>query len=164
MGADFERRFQMRRQIDPVVLTPDQAVPLALWFTEVLTNAMKYASGDGPAEAARLEVTLRMEAENRCRLTVRNSVAADSGAEDSAAAAEDVADRPDGGLGSRLLEAFAEQLGGEFVMEERDGWHRAELRFTVAEPGQEPDGDAPGGAAAPPEGEAAEPQPPSGVA
>lgn len=155
MGADHERRFRLRKRIDRVVLSPDQAVPLALWFTEALTNAMKYAHGADDEGPARLDVTLTAGPGGRVDLVLANSVAAEPAADPLAET------EPGGGLGSQLLQAFAEQLGGRFHAEEAAGWHRVTLAFTAEAPAAAPPGggtqaeaepgagDAPGDRAAP---------------
>jgi two-component sensor histidine kinase len=81
---------------DAVEVPLDQAIPLALIVTELVTNAMKYAFPDG--RDGRIEVTVRRH-EGRLRLTV---------ADDGAGMSED---RPSGdGLGMTLVSALAQQL------------------------------------------------------
>ncbi|WP_134724485.1 ATP-binding protein [Paracoccus luteus] len=92
-------------QVAPLTLPTAQAAPLGLLVNELMTNAMKYAFPD--ARPGRLTVALDRGADNRLRLTV-----ADDGVGVEAAAAGPGDARPRG-VGSLLVAAFAEQLGGQ---------------------------------------------------
>lgn len=103
--------------LDPISLYPDQAVPLALFVTEALTNAFKHG-GEG---AGTIAVRLRNEGE-RARLTVENEVGARRAATDWDGAA---------GLGNRLIKAFATQLEGRVEVEEEEGRYCVGLSFPL---------------------------------
>ena len=117
MATGPGRPIEIEQDFDPVRLTPDQAVPLSLFLTEALTNAIKYAGndGDGPPH---LSVSLKRMEEDAALLCVVNSTGT----------------RPDNdteiesgtGLGVQLLDAFAQQIGGQVSREEKDG------RFALA--------------------------------
>lgn len=92
-------------QVAPLTLPTSQAAPLGLLVNELMTNALKYAFPDGCG--GRLTVALDRCADHRLRLTV-----ADDGVGVDAAAARTGEVRPRG-VGSLLVEAFAEQLGGQ---------------------------------------------------
>ena len=122
-GTGPGRRFEVETAFDDLRLTPDQAVPLSLLMTELLTNALKYG-GPGADGHARLELSLRRSGGTAALLTVRNTVPFDrSGARGSATEST--------GLGAQLAEAFAQQLGGRLVTGEEDGTFAATLRFEL---------------------------------
>ena len=84
-------------EADPILLGPDQAVPLALVVNELVTNAVKH--GGGP-EAS---VTIKLGRSSQgCRLAVRNRGTLPAGyrPEDSR------------GFGMRMVTSMVNQLGG----------------------------------------------------
>ncbi|MDZ4095388.1 MAG: histidine kinase dimerization/phosphoacceptor domain -containing protein [Paracoccaceae bacterium] len=116
-------RVEVETEIDPVPMTPDQAVPLSLLLTEALTNALKYM-GSEPGAAPRLSVTLKRLLDGRAALEVCNT----TGPQTLVAENE-----PDlgSGLGSQLLDAFSRQLDGEVTIIATDGEYRLRLEFLV---------------------------------
>ena len=62
LGTGGGRSVTLESNLDPVRLTPDQAVPLALLTTEALTNALKYAGAPAGGGAAWLRLGLRHDA------------------------------------------------------------------------------------------------------
>ena len=106
--------------LDPVALYPDQAVPLSMWATEALTNAVKYvgaAAGDVP----RISVSLTVDDEKTVVLCIENTLGADAGA----------ADADSTGLGTTLMTAFCRQLEGSDAVERHSGRYERTLRFAV---------------------------------
>ena len=105
--------------ITPVVMMPDQAVPLTLLATEAFTNALKYA-GRAPDEAAPwVRISLSMPEPGRGLLVVENST-------DGAAQEQGT------GLGSQLIEAFAMQLEGAIELDEHPHRYCLTLAFRIA--------------------------------
>lgn len=92
-------QITLRTDIAAVDLPTAQAAPLGLLVNELMTNAMKYAFPDG--RHGILSVTLAL-AQGQLALTV-----ADDGVGIQPSPAPEA-----GGIGSELVEAFAEQLGG----------------------------------------------------
>lgn len=88
-------------KLQPLILLPDQAVPLSLLATEAFTNALKYA-GTAPGEDQPwVRVSLSSPQPGRAVLEIVNSVGSQE-------------ENPDGtGLGSQLIEAFSTQLEGD---------------------------------------------------
>ncbi|AUM75085.1 histidine kinase dimerization/phosphoacceptor domain -containing protein [Paracoccus jeotgali] len=87
--------------IEPLILQPDQAVPLTLLTNEAFTNALKYAGVPSGETEAWVRVTLERVDATHARLNVTNSIGH--------------SERPPAhgtGLGSQLIEAFAMQLDG----------------------------------------------------
>lgn len=100
-------------------LDSDAAIPLALLALEAITNSMKYAFEHG--RDGEIAVTLTEEA-GELELTIRdNGVGIDL----------DAANAPDqAGLGSKLMNAFARQLGGQLETDSRVGeGYTISLRF-----------------------------------
>lgn len=101
---------------EPVEIATDRAIPLALVVNELVTNAVKHAGEDGPCE---VEVRLRRVDEERIELIV---------ADDGGGLPDGFDPKTGGGLGMRLVMAFAQQLeaglkvhpqrpGTEFVLD-----------------------------------------------
>jgi PAS domain S-box-containing protein len=95
---DGEAFIMLKTDIDSELLLTDRAIPIGLIVNELVTNAVKYGF---PGEATgTVTVTLR-----RVPGGLRLTVADDGHAFDPR--------RGDSGLGGRLVEAFAQQLGGQ---------------------------------------------------
>ena len=105
-------------KLDPLVLMPDQAVPLTLLATEAFTNALKYSGASDPDAQPWVRVSLRTDGPKTAVLEVENSVAVTTVAEGT-------------GLGSQLIEAFATQLGGSAEQETSGDRFLLRLRFKV---------------------------------
>lgn len=121
-GAD--RKIRTDVAVDPLQLTPDQAVPLSLLLTEAMTNAVKYASAD--VGTPLISVSLSRLAEGRARLEVRNGIAASGPHRDG-----DAGDEAHSGLGSQLLNAFAQQLGGVLSVLDMPGTYALSVEFDI---------------------------------
>jgi two-component sensor histidine kinase len=107
IGAAPTQMFQVTPAIDLIRLTPDQAVPLALFLTEDMANVMKHGMS-APDETVQVGVTLAFDTGGRARLSLTNGLPKPGGARTNAgtAAASD-------GFGSQLMAAFTEQLDGQ---------------------------------------------------
>lgn len=117
------RKLEVKTDINPVMLYPDQAVPLSLLVAEATTNAMKYI-GDQTADRPSISVELVQE-DRACRLTISNSIGASDEQEST-------------GLGSKLMTAFALQLGGQVEVEHTDAFYKLTLQFNALEFEPEP--------------------------
>lgn len=122
--------LRIETDLEPLVLMPDQAVPLTLLATEAFTNALKYSGVADPQARPWVRVRLGMDDPRHAVLEVENSVGAASLAEST-------------GLGSQLIEAFAMQLEGEATQEMDASRYLLRLRFKV-ENLHKPGGAAPG--------------------
>ncbi|AWB50513.1 histidine kinase (plasmid) [Gemmobacter aquarius] len=123
------RNAQVRGQIvavesnlQPVQLTVDQAVPLALLLTEALSNALKYA-GTEDGTAPRIVVTFSVEKTGEAQLEVANSVTGTARSIDL--------DTTGTGIGTQLLRGFTKQLGGEFSREFTGGMCYLRVWFSL---------------------------------
>lgn len=96
------RTVTVRRHLAPLRLYPDQAVPLSMVLSEMLTNAFKYVGtpGDG---AAWIEVTLAETEDGYVSLTVENS---------RGTPVSELPGEESTGIGTRLMQAFVMQLDG----------------------------------------------------
>ncbi|MCX7559266.1 sensor histidine kinase [Sulfitobacter sp. F26204] len=108
--------IEVETDFDPVLLYPDQAVPLALLVAEGMTNALKYLGSANKAKPF-IRVSLK-QVGTECVLTMENSVGDTSFADGT-------------GLGAKLINAFSVQLGGEINFEKGDEVYSLTLRFEI---------------------------------
>lgn len=108
--------LKIQTQLEPLVLMPDQAVPLSLLATEAFTNALKYSGTGEDGAQPWVRVSLRHDGPGWVLLEVENSVGERSDMEST-------------GLGSQLIEAFSTQLEGEARQEQSEGRYLLSLRF-----------------------------------
>ncbi len=117
--ASLEHGIEMHCSAEPIELPADRAIPLALIVVEAVTNAVKHAFPEdlraGPAP--RIEVALWLEGP-----LVRLAVSDNGIGQQPGAPAEQ-------GLGLRLLDALARQLGGSL-----EQTHDAGTTLTVTFP------------------------------
>ncbi|MBB5515966.1 two-component sensor histidine kinase [Rubricella aquisinus] len=136
LGDEKRQQIHVETRLEPVALYPDQAMPLALLVSEATTNAIKHMTSiDAPS---RLSISLTLDAEDQITLVIVNTLhnlPVATGTDD----AEDVTSD---GLGSQLIEAFAQQLDAEMNVEKTGGLYRVALTFARAEFSEE---DAPQG-------------------
>lgn len=122
MASGPGHRFAVTTAFDDLLLTPDQAVPLALLLTEAMTNALKYAGGS-PGHPASLDIRLLREEGRTAALTVTNSIGHGE--------VPPVAGGAGSGLGSQLVAAFANQLNGRLTTERTADSFTLRLVFEV---------------------------------
>jgi two-component system, sensor histidine kinase PdtaS len=127
MATGPGRRFRIAQDFEPIRLTPDQAVPLSLFLTEALTNAMKYASPAEGQDMPHLSVSLTRQDEDRAILRIANSIGGKRDATEALPGGLEAST----GLGAQLLEAFAQQIGGVLEHEETEDSFALTLRFDV---------------------------------
>ena len=115
-GAD-RRELNLSLEIASRLVPSDLAVPLTLFTVEALTNAFKHAYPPG-TRGGLIRVILMPVDEGKLRLAV----------EDDGAGLP--AEPPTGGIGSRLIKAFGQQVGGvAHVRARRGGGTVVELIF-----------------------------------
>lgn len=116
------QRVAVESHLAPVILSLDQAVPLALLLTEALSNALAHAStADG--SPPRVTVSFQLEKPQEAVLEVANSA---SGA--SVAGLGDTGT----GIGTQLLRGFTKQLNGEFRREFAGGMCQLRVWFSLS--------------------------------
>ena len=121
LPAGLAPKVELSVNLEQVVVAADQATPLALLCTELLSNAAKHAF---PTESGGLiDVRLEHIADGRAKLTV-----ADNGVGMSASQARRDRDAA-GGMGLRLIQMFARQVGAELTTDSDETGTRASLLF-----------------------------------
>lgn len=119
-----EKPFATQNDIDDLRLVPDQAVPLSLLLAEALTNAIKHA-GATRNHPGKLTVRLKRSGGSDAVLEVTNSKrdrdpnAPGSGPTET-------------GIGSQLITAFVQQLGGRQESGEIEGGYYLRVIFNVS--------------------------------
>ena len=119
-GMSDATELAVETALDPVMLLPDQAVPLSMLVAETMTNAIKYC-GTGPDGTVRITVKLRRDSGKTVTYSVSNTTD-DCGDSDNSTAKGD-------GLGSRLIRAFQQQLGGQANTVAEAGTFTYEIAF-----------------------------------
>lgn len=114
--------IDLRMNFAPVALYPDQAVPLSLLASEAVTNAVKFA-GSPDGGQPWLRVSLHAEPDGTLVFMVVNSRSLEPAPEDPC----------DGtGLGTNLIEAFAQQLEADLECRSDGQEYRLIVRFCRA--------------------------------
>jgi two-component sensor histidine kinase len=110
------RPIALRVDIADVHLSSEQAIPVGLIVNELVTNALKHAFPDERAGA----ITVSLSGASPLTLTV----------EDNGVGCEPLS--PDGGLGSRLIQMLAQQLGATIERTRASPGCRVRVSFTPA--------------------------------
>lgn len=119
IGAETSETVELKTEIEDILLYPDQAVPMSLLAAEAATNAMKYVSArEGTAPWIKVEFTAGTGRQRIFRFA--NSVAGATGADGS-------------GLGTKLIRAFAVQLGAEIDIQETESDYVMTVVFDAME-------------------------------
>ena len=109
--TDRTRRIRLEVDVPDVTVLSDRAVPIALFVTEVVTNALKHAFPEGRPGC--ITVRFAVEEDHGCMLQV---------SDDGIGTARDGGPEGDGKpLGYRLTEAFAHQLNGQLSISSDGG-------------------------------------------
>ena len=108
--------IRFETDLDAAAVDRDLAQPLGLIVNEVVSNAVKHAFGT--RHAGTIAVSLRMIAPDRAELVI-----ADDGAGFTPTGQE-------AGMGSRLIRAFAQQLGNDYAYDGGNGTRFA-IRFAA---------------------------------
>ena len=111
------RAIALKTDIESVLLPTDRAIPIGLIVNELVTNALKYAF---PSETKGTVMVTLKRVPGELRLTV-----ADDGKGVDPR-------RADSGLGGRLVEGFAQQLGGQ--VERESGSQGTTVRLILPSP------------------------------
>ncbi|MGB3406609.1 MAG: histidine kinase dimerization/phosphoacceptor domain -containing protein [Jannaschia sp.] len=119
VGSDAGLDLQYYPDFDGIILFPDQALPLSLLASELGTNAVKNAGPDSDGTMY-VAASLKLLEPGLVRLVCENSISS------NAVASDDIE-----GLGTRLIRAFAAQLGGEVQTISDDHRHRVSITFEI---------------------------------
>jgi len=124
------RGISIEVDIPPIPITADRAVPLGLLITEALGNALKHAFPAG--RKGTIRISLSASAEGIATISI-----SDDGIGPPPAFADTATISPLGpGTGLLLMQAFAQQLGGELTVEGPPGT-TVGFSFNLAESGPE---------------------------
>ena len=118
IGSSDGKSVDIDLDLEPVILFPDQAVPLTMLVSEALTNGMKYVGGDTPS----MSVSLKLTDENCATLSIRNTCCG-TGFEPNTEKANS------SGLGKQLIRAFVSQLNGTLQVEETKEQYHIQASF-----------------------------------
>ncbi len=124
IGAAPGRQFDLHTEVDDIRLTPDQAVPLALFLTEGMANAMKHAWG-GAVPRSKVVLYLKRAAGGRARFSLSSGLAPQSDA------TGDARSLGSDGFGTQLLTAFATQLNGQISRGREGNLYVLGLEFPI---------------------------------
>ena len=124
MSSGPEKPFETQNDIDDLRLVPDQAVPLSLLLAEALANAIKHA-GASRDHPGRLIVRLKRSGGSDAVLEVVNSLRERDPNTPVSGALET-------GIGSQLITAFVQQLGGRQDSGEVGEDYFLRVTFTVS--------------------------------
>lgn len=108
-GGD-RRRLTLCTDIPSHSTDADTAVPLTLFMIEALTNAYKHGFSQ-PSDSGAISVSLARVAPARLKLVIS----------DDGRGVEFGAESQEQGTGARLMAALAHQVGGEVLLQRRDG-------------------------------------------
>ncbi len=122
VSSDRNVTLEVTNSLAEIEVYPDQAVPMSLLTAEALTNAGKYMTPD-PDGVCRLHVDLKREANRGVVLEISNS----------AGNGENDPDATRSGLGNRLIQAFATQLGGVLTQGLEAGRYRVTVLFSLSD-------------------------------
>ncbi len=112
LGETPDGRIRLSIEAPALQISSDQAVPMALIVTEVVSNAAKYAFPDGRSGHIRVALTTTG---SRARLVIEDDgVGIPSGPGQSESGWRD-------GIGMHLIEGFARQLGGTLEVTQNGG-------------------------------------------
>jgi PAS domain S-box-containing protein len=104
-------------RVEPVSISNDRAVPLALILNELLTNAIKYAY---PDRRGTIEVVLRRTGDGKVLFSVSDR---------GVGLPEDIDRRQKSSLGLRVINGLVRQIQGELAMSQAKPGSRFEVLF-----------------------------------
>lgn len=121
-GMNAQTRIRLQLDIEHVLISPDQAVPIALIVTEVVSNALRYAFPEGRTGhiAIGLHKVVPAPAEKDGLVELKlgdNGIGIDAGqATESRTRRE--------GIGMQLIRGFARQINAEMTVSNENGtWY-----------------------------------------
>lgn len=123
LAGTGQEKVRIVRHLEPMELYPDQAVPLSMVLSEMLTNAVKYI-GAPEGRDPEIEIRLERDGPKDILLSVENT---------KGVALVDVDHSESTGIGSRLMRAFVTQLEGQQEVVEDDARYRMIVRFQPTE-------------------------------
>lgn len=117
VGLSAGSNVKVTQEYETIILEADDAAPLTLLVSEVITNALKHVGADND-EGGELSVSLVRDGTERALLTVSNTISTMPQADGT-------------GLGSKLIHAFARQLNGNVEIDQTDDRYTIAIRFHI---------------------------------
>ncbi len=121
-SIDASWDIDVRLDLNPIVLYPDQAVPLALLAAETSINAAKFV-GKNDKGRPFIMASLKAHGKNGAIFEMRNSTGTHLNPDVNIQGTR---------LGKNLIAAFAQQLNGEFQTIEENGTYIFSVSFDIA--------------------------------
>lgn len=121
MAAARDTAIKLETEFEEIRLVPDQAVPLSLFVTEAMTNALKYI-GAPEGQSTTLRLSLEVLEDDIAKVLITNSIPPQTAPADPERSS---------GLGSELMEAFAMQLSGDFAASIKEDRFEVRLTFPI---------------------------------
>lgn len=116
----------LQTDLEDVPLYPDQAVPLSMFLSEAMTNAIKYIGRPENGKQAQLKISLTLSDDRKVSLAIENTLGSE--------VFEKSSTDPESGLGSRLMQAFVRQLNARDEVIQTDRIYRHEIEFLAEDP------------------------------
>ena len=110
----------IKAELTPMIINRDIALPLGLIVNEVVSNAVKHAFNDQPSPA--ISIRLARIGESEVQVTIEDN------------GIEYPSQQNGKGMGTRLIKAFAQQIGGSYGFESSNG---TTFRMTFPVPKQQ---------------------------
>lgn len=118
VGVPADKQIAITQEIESFNLEADDAAPLALLVSEMVTNAVKHVGSDDPDCGGEICVRLAKIGPETARFQVSNTKGDEEKEEGT-------------GLGLRLIHAFARQLNGQVSVRDEGVLHIVEIEFHV---------------------------------
>lgn len=118
---------EIETDFGPLLMSPEQIVPLALLLTEALGRAIRDASAQAQDRTARIRVSLRRTEGDTVILTISHAIPADGQPTEP-----EMRENDDIVLGNQLIHAFALQLAGTYRQDREAGQEVQSVRFQLA--------------------------------
>ncbi|MFT9096786.1 MAG: ATP-binding protein, partial [Gluconobacter cerinus] len=130
-SMNAQTRIRLRLDIEHVLISPDQAVPIALIVTEVLSNALRYAFPGERAGHIIIALHKVVPSDPEKEGLVELKLGDDGIGIDAGQASESRTRRE--GIGMQLIRGFARQINADMTVSNENGtWYT--LRFIPERP------------------------------
>lgn len=130
-NMNIQTRIRLKLDIEHVLISPDQAVPVALIVTEVVSNALRYAFPDNRSGIIRISLHHVVPPPEGQAGLVELELG-DDGIGLAASRASESRTRREG-IGIQLIRGFARQINADLTISNENGtWYN--LKFVPADP------------------------------
>lgn len=130
-SMNTQTRIRLELDIEHVLISPDQAVPVALIVTEVVSNALRYAFPENRSGIIRISLH-RVQNPPADKTGLVAFELGDNGIGLEASRATESRNRREG-IGIQLIRGFARQINADLLISNEDGtWYN--MKFVPADP------------------------------